>query len=348
MEKVVKEYILQNITDFINDKKGLVRKIKDLAYEKGSSISLTEFIERYDVEFLDIYKTTRRVEGKTLKNSFYSLCVEAGVKENFICKDELRLANSIGKVTFINSPRLLKLLIDVMENIESYRDYKFSEAEENLLLMFHYLVWGDSLNQCSMNGIFESFLRLYENRVIFHEILEILKYKIEHIDVAAKGDTAFLNSSLEIHCTYTTDQILTALGKSTGDKKYSFQEGALEVKEKNLDAFFITLNKVEKHYSPSTMYKDYAMNDHLFHWQTQSKIGPDTPTCQRYINHKKDNHKILLFVREYKTQKGFTAPFTYLGTADYVRSYGAKPVNIVWRLHEPLPAVIERAAEKAL
>ena len=88
----------------------------------------------------------------------------------------------------------------------------------------------------------------------------------------------------------TTDQILMALGKYRKEKKNSFQEGVLQIKEKNLDAFFINLNKVENHYSPSTMYNDYAINNELFHWQTQSKVGPDTATLNRYLNHKKDKH----------------------------------------------------------
>jgi hypothetical protein len=243
---------------------------------------------------------------------------------------------------------MLKLLIEVMENLDKYKNHSFKEAEEKLLLMFHYTLYGNSLKEFNMNTAFASIIRLSENKEIFEEVLDILKYNYYNLSVISKKDRAMENSPLEVHCTYTTDQILVALGKHTADKKYNFQEGVLHVKEKDLDAFFITLNKVEKHYSPSTMYKDYAISSELFHWQTQSKISPETPTCERYINHKKSNHKILLFVRENKKDKGFTTPFTYLGIADYVRHYGRLPVNIIWKLHEPLPAGIEVKAEKAL
>lgn len=30
--------------------------------------------------------------------------------------------------------------------------------------------------------------------------------------------------------------------------------------------------------------------------------------------------------------------YTYLGTADYVKHEGEKPMNITWRLHNPIPA----------
>jgi len=44
----------------------------------------------------------------------------------------------------------------------------------------------------------------------------------------------------------------------------------LYLQEKNLDVFFITLNNSGKHFSPSTMYNDYAISERLFHWQSQS------------------------------------------------------------------------------
>lgn len=40
--------------------------------------------------------------------------------------------------------------------------------------------------------------------------------------------------------------------------------------EKKLDVLFVTLNKSDKDYSPTTMYQDYSINKTLFHWQSQS------------------------------------------------------------------------------
>ncbi|MGE5628594.1 MAG: DUF3427 domain-containing protein [Solirubrobacterales bacterium] len=347
MEKVAREYILKNIGCYINDKRGILSKIKELAYVKGNEISLSDFISIYDVDLLEIYKIKGSLNGKSVNRSFRRLCVEADIKDDFYCTEEGLLSKALGRIAFINSIKMLRLLIDIMDNMDSYKDYAFSEQEETILLMFHYTLWGNSLTDMQMNTVYDSMLRLKENKEMFYEVFEIIKYNYNNISIVSKDDMSMKNSALEVHCSYTTDQILVALGKHEKEKKYSFQEGVLQVKEKNLDAFFITLNKVEKHYSPSTMYNDYAINSELFHWQTQSKIGPDTPTLNRYINHKKDDHKIILFVRENKTLNGFTSPFTYLGTADYVRHYGAYPVNIIWKLHEPLPPTMEVKAEKA-
>ena len=59
----------------------------------------------------------------------------------------------------------------------------------------------------------------------------------------------------------------------------------------------------------------------LFYWQSQSTTSVDSPTGRRYINHKKINSKIVLFVRENQKSNGITTPFTYLGLCEY-RSHG--------------------------
>ena len=80
------------------------------------------------------------------------------------------------------------------------------------------------------------------------------------------------------------------------------------------------------------------INESLFHWQSQSTTSDTSATGQRYINHRKTGDRELIFVREYKNNKLGAAPYTFLGIADYVRHEGSKPMNIVWKLREPIPA----------
>ncbi|QSO49287.1 DUF3427 domain-containing protein [Alicyclobacillus mengziensis] len=108
--------------------------------------------------------------------------------------------------------------------------------------------------------------------------------------------------------------------------------------EKKLDVFFITLDKSEKDYSPTTMYHDYAINDVLFHWQSQSTTPADSPTGQRYVHHKNTGNRIVLFTRERKVDTAGTVPYTFLGLANYVSHTGSRPMNVTWRLHRPIPA----------
>lgn len=348
MEKMAKKYILENMKGYLYDKRNVLKNMKALEIEQGHYGTIVDFIKTYDMTLLDIYKIRSKVQGKSIYSSYYRLCVEAGLRVEQSCPDELKLGNALGRISLIRSVGLLRFMIEVLQNIESLNIRSFNKIECSWLLMFHYTVWGEAPHQLGMSTLIESLERMYRNKPIFEEILSVLHYNYTHLKWISKKDTAFEESPLEVHGVYSTDQILVALGKHTMEKKYNFQEGVLYVEEKQVDVLFITLNKVEKHYSPSTMYKDYAINDTLFHWQTQSKIAPHTPTCQRYIHHKQIGSKVMIFVREDKKSKGFTAPFTYIGTADYVKHSGSKPVNIIWKLHEPLPSTIERKAEKAL
>jgi hypothetical protein len=170
----------------------------------------------------------------------------------------------------------------------------------------------------------------------------VLQYQYEKIDIAGRP-IAELDEDipLDLYCNYTTDQILAALGRHTAWKHRHFQEGVLYVDERNMDVFFVTLMKSEKDYSPTTMYHDYAVNERVFHWQTQSRTTDRSPTGQRYINQKHTKHPVLFFVREKKrSESGVTMPYTCVGLADYKSHHGSAPISMEWTMREPLPAFV--------
>lgn len=57
---------------------------------------------------------------------------------------------------------------------------------------------------------------------------------------------------------------------------------------------------------------------------------------------------MLLFVREFKVDRIGTGAvaYTYLGKATYVKHEGSRPMNITWRLSEPIPAKFLKKANK--
>ena len=168
--------------------------------------------------------------------------------------------------------------------------------------------------------------------------------RIEFIDEPV--DVGF-DCPLDLHCTYTRDQLLVALDFL---KPATVREGVKWLPEKQLDVFFVTLNKADKDYSPSTMYKDYSINESLFHWQSQSTTAENSATGQRYIHHREKGSRVLLFVREFKADARFggAGAYTYLGTVNYVKHEGSRPMNITWKLDRPIPAKFLKKTNKLI
>lgn len=148
---------------------------------------------------------------------------------------------------------------------------------------------------------------------------------------------------LDLHCTYTRDQLLVALDFMNPN---SVREGVKWLPDKQIDVLFVTLNKSDKDYSPTTMYNDYSINEELFHWQSQSTTTDTGTVGQRYIHHRERSSKVLLFVREFKSDLVGAAPYTFLGTANYVKHNGSRPMNITWKLDHPIPAKYLKKTKK--
>ncbi|MFQ6537868.1 MULTISPECIES: DUF3427 domain-containing protein [Aphanothece] len=108
------------------------------------------------------------------------------------------------------------------------------------------------------------------------------------------------------------------------------------------DLLFLTLNKSEALFSPSTRYRDLALGPLLFHWESQRTTTAVSPTGQRTIHHEEGGSRVLLFVREHRREGGraggVTEPFRCLGFVRYESHEGERPMAIRWRLERKIPA----------
>lgn len=334
LERKAKEYILNNIKETYANKRNLRRMIRNYRLETSKELTLAHFLKHYQLEPWQIYKT----------GSFYELCYMEGVYKEYVAKHSKKLNSGLKRVMNINSLSWIDFLLEYL-TMEEYTLAHLTKQEVSLLLMFHYTLWGDSPEGDLVYYLDK--LR-YNNYSIYNEIIELLKYNREHIDFIEKDIELEGDCPLKLHARYSTDQILAAMGEHTIDTKKSFREGVLYIEHKDTDVFFITLNKSEKHFKPTTLYEDYAISDKLFHWQSQSRTSDTSPTGQRYINQRKNKNKILLFVREYKTENGITSPFYFLGKANYVSHKGSKPISIIWELEEAMPTFIMKRTNKVV
>ncbi|MHB8798447.1 MAG: DUF3427 domain-containing protein [Thermoanaerobaculia bacterium] len=106
--------------------------------------------------------------------------------------------------------------------------------------------------------------------------------------------------------------------------------------EGNTDVLLVTLRKSDAGFSPTTMYRDYAISPSLFHWESQNVAHTGTGAGRRYAE---GSSNVLLFVREVQKQaNGVAEAYTFLGRARLDSPpRGARPMQVVWRLEHPMP-----------
>jgi hypothetical protein len=185
--------------------------------------------------------------------------------------------------------------------------------------------------------------RLAENPAALADLRAVLQHRLASAPAHPAGQLPALSGPLTVHAAYTRAEVLVGLGHWSLSRRPAQREGVLHLAGPRVDAFFVTLQKTEANYSPTTMYEDYLISPDLFHWQSQSGTSVASATGQRYLRHGERGYTPLLFVRETpKLATGSSAPFYYLGPCDYVAHNGNRPINITWKLRHPVPARLFR------
>lgn len=325
LEKKAQKYILDNIRMSLNSKNGLLAKVKTFEAESGLKLSLINYIHYYHIDIRTIYNK---------KLTFYSMCEQEGVwqSEGHIFDDPFRIlfhfccVDSIKWIDFV----LTELQVGKFNKLDSY-----SDEQRIMVKMLYSSIWDKTPKTEGFIDETEALNSLFKDNYFVKELIELLCLCKENVDIVGRNPELDYICPLEVYCTYTRDQALAALGFN---EDYTVSEGVKYFKDKNTYVLFTTLNKTDKFYSPTTAYNDYSISEKLFHWQSQSTTSDTSSTGQRYINHDKLSSNILLFVREQKSDQFGPQAFIFLGKAHYVQHEGSKPMNIVWRLDNNIPA----------
>lgn len=342
LEKKAKEYILMNIRQSLSTQTGLISRILTFEEDTNKALTLFNFVEHYHIDLKSIYA----------RNNFSRLCVIAGVREDFSSECEEAITKGMLRLSSIDSRRWISFLLNILPKIDEISTDNLNSFEIKLLTMFHYTFWQKPIKNSGFNSVIESIRMIKKNETLFTEILELLKIRFNSIDLVDEQIDLGFECPLDLYCNYSRDQILSAFDYYTDERMPAMREGVLYLKDKNIDILFVTLNKAEKDYSPTTMYNDYSISEYLFHWQSQSTTSETSPTGQRYINHKKLASKVLIFVRESRNDRigsiTLAKPYTYLGLAEYVSHKGSRPMSIIWRLKKPIPAKYLKKTNKLI
>ncbi|MGY0393532.1 DUF3427 domain-containing protein [Bizionia sp. KMM 8389] len=336
LEKKTKETILKNISAATSlNKSKLIQRIQQFQHDTNLPLTIGNFSNFYNIPLQSIYK----------RGSWKRLCQLAGKIDDFNSENEKEIVSAISnKWLSTNSLSYFSFILKIAKQNFIINISDFSSNEKTMLLMLHYDIWQKA---GGFDSLEKSIKTIGSNSVLIEEIKEVLEVLIENIDFKELPIKLPYEQPLKLHSRYTRDQILAAFKLSSFEKKSSNREGTAENKNLNTEILFINLVKSEENFSPTTMYDDYAVNELLFHWQTQNSARPDLGKGLSYINHLETEKRILLFVREKaKNQFGKSLGYVFIGEGNLKDFKGSKPMSINWELSEPLPNYLWKDAAK--
>ncbi len=336
LEEKAKENILNNIRKATSyGRTRLIQKIRNYSNQTTLPLTLKNFSEFYHIPLQQIYKSA----------SWKRLCVDANIIEKFPTTNEKEIVSCFQKKWLsCNADSYFEFIFKLAKQNFKITYDEFNEVEKAMCLMLHYDIW---TKENGFNSIEESIESIGKNKILVEEIIQVLEILIDRIDFIEKEIELPYKQPLKVHSRYTREQILSAFGFHTFENKKNIIEGVADSKEKNTELLFITLDKSEKDFSPTTFYNDFAINENLFHWQSQNASRPDAGKGLSYVHHKKLKKKILLFVRERNQDEfGNTMGFVFLGEGDIKEHYGSKPMNVKWELKDPMPPYIYKDSAK--
>lgn len=342
LQKKAKEFILKNIRSAIASARNIKEWIRSFRHNSTASLTIGNFLRSYpNVVIEDLYKT----RGNST-NGWTRFCVQAGVMED-------RLDASLEKVIYTAIKRRIlqctsySYLSFIKKLIKDDFNWDGNSAVENqMAMMVHYDFWQEPGTKLGFSTLRESLKRIGSNRQLVNELNEVIDYLLDRLDFTELEMNIGFETALHIYSRYGRDQILAAFGEHTLERKMPSREGVHEIKRLNIEILFVTLKKSEKKFSPTTMYQDYAISEDLFHWQTQNSAHPDRGKGLSYRNHKKEGKKIILFVREQSNDEYGTMGFVNVGPVEFVTYEGSQPMNITWKLLNPLPSYMWKDSAK--
>ncbi len=336
LEKKAKDFILQNIRNSTSlNINQLLNKIRNYRHQTTLPLTLKNFSNFYHIPLQLIYK----------KSNWKKLCVTAEQIQDYSKINENEIYRAIFKKWLsCASNSYFEFILSLAKKDFTINFNELNEVEKSMCLMLHYDVWQTG---GSFKTLEESIIAIGKNKILTEEIIEVLEILIDKIDFIEKEIQLHYSQPLKVHGRYTREQILAAFEDSTFLKKSSNREGVVNLEDKNTELLLVTLDKTEENYSPTTMYNDYAINEKLFHWQSQNSSKPEIGKGLTYITHQENDKTILLFIREKNNDEfGNTMGYVFLGIVNYKEHYGSKPMSINWELNEPIPAYIWKDSVK--
>lgn len=322
LDRVSQRIILENLKENLPSRRPqLLQEAKSLG-----PCSLPDLLTALDLELADFYH---------LAGSWTSLQRDLGWRRDPEHPDESRLGKAIANLLHLDDPQRLLFYRQHLSRPAAPDLQQCSLREQRLWQMLMVQLWGTGQRYVALA---ESLQRLWAAIAIREELQALFGLLNAMTHQLVQPLTWSEPIPLQVHSCYSRAEILAAFGLLNDQHPFPNREGVCFDKTSQSDLLFVTLQKSEKLFSPTTRYNDYAISPTEFHWESQSTTRAASPTGQRYIHHQERGSKVLLFVREVSRQNGQTVPFLCLGFVHYVSHQGERPMAIRWKLNQPIPA----------
>lgn len=321
MEEKAQKIILENIHGAIYN---INRLIKELSIYPQCP-SLVTFLESNGQDIRLIYRN---------KNCWTSLKRASGKCQYPNDENTRRFEKGMNNFLHINSLAYLNFIRKLITNNFSFQTN--NEVETTWATMFYYSLFQETISKTGFSSIAEAIKCFGKYLLFVQELEELINYILEHLETQTLPTGNGMPITLEQYGCYTREEIFAIFNRQTATRKMQgLASGSYKVEELKTELLFVTLNKSDKDFSPSTQYDDYLISDKLFHWQSQNSVS-HMNSGQRFVQQKLLGNKFILFVREDKKDGyGNTCPYFCFGFVDYIRSSGDKPMNIEWELKKP-------------
>ncbi|WP_342632259.1 DUF3427 domain-containing protein [Marinobacter alkaliphilus] len=333
LTKKTQEMVLNNIRQATLTMKRLVSLIRQFPQHSNQPLTLKNFITHHP--HIDLNELYRRGSWAEL--------VSKARDENVPDDSPFKLAKKAiyNRILICDDHQYLLFLRKLCQS-----GFHWGDTNNRQALMCHYDFWQKAGPELEFSSLPQSLAEL-SRLGLEQELLDVLGWKLAKTKHEQPIMPELPQVPLRLHARYSREQILAGFGAATFEAMPRSMEGVFVIQEQRIMLLFVTLDKNEKQFSPTTMYHDYAINEQLFHWQSQNSSRPEHGRGKDYIQHRNTNIRLFLFVREQtKDEYGRTMGYVNYGEVDYVSHTGSQPMSITWKLRTPMPNFMWQQAAK--
>lgn len=320
LDPVAREIVLADLRAVLSGgKQRLARELKAAADRRGGSVTLAQFLEDSGRPLEDVYDAGGLTALRRL----------AGLLPANAPPGEAELEKRFEHLVHIDDPARLDLYERLAAGTLDVA--ALGLADHRRLLMLGYQLHRERSRLFTPAEV----CSVFEDQVdLRRELAELVYVLRENVTLAPSGGALPSDWALALHRRYSRREAQTAVGDWNETSKPESREGVRRVGA-DVELLFVTLVKEERHFSPTTRYRDYAISRELFHWQSQSGASAESEAGRRYLEQASNGQRFLLFVRSHKGEE-----FRFLGPVRYVTHEGRRPLSITWRLDSAMPAAL--------